>query len=126
MLQQTQVGTVIPYHTNWLRTFPDFAALARASENDVLRAWQGLGYYARARNLHATARDLIRKHRGRFPQSTDRMQELPGIGKYTAHAMATFAFNRPVPIVEANTARVLARLFNFRESIDSAAARRTL
>ena len=78
MLQQTQVATVIPYYDAWLRRFPTFVSLARASENDVLRAWQGLGYYARARNLHATARDLIRKHRGRFPQSTDRMQELPG------------------------------------------------
>jgi A/G-specific adenine glycosylase len=117
---------VIPYYDAWLRRFPTFVSLARATENDVLRAWQGLGYYARARNLHATARDVIRKHRGRFPQSTERMQKLPGVGKYTAHAVATFAFNRPVPIVEANSARVLARLFNFRKSIDSAVARRTL
>jgi A/G-specific adenine glycosylase len=99
MLQQTQVGTVIPYYDEWLRQFPDFAALARASENDVLRAWQGLGYYARARNLHATARAVADRYRGCFPQSIEQMQQLPGIGKYTAHAVGSFAFNQPVPIV---------------------------
>src|SRR6478672_8745728 len=111
MLQQTQVATVIPYYDEWLRRFPGFASLARASENDVLRAWQGLGYYARARNLHATARTVIDRHRGRFPRPVEQMRQLPGIGKYTAHAVASFAFNQSVPIVEANTARVLTRLF---------------
>jgi A/G-specific adenine glycosylase len=126
MLQQTQVATVIPYYDQWFRRFPNFARLARASESDVLRAWQGLGYYARARNLHTTARAIVARHRGRFPRSIDRMQELPGIGKYTAHAIATFAFDQPVPIVEANTARVLSRLFDRRLAIDSAAGRTTL
>ena len=119
MLQQTQVATVVPYYYKWLRRFPDFAALARASESEVLRAWQGLGYYARARNLHATAKTVMNRHRGNFPREIDRMRQLSGIGKYTAHAVASFAFDQPVPIVEANTARVLARLFNLRESIDS-------
>ena len=68
MLQQTQVATVIPYYHKWLRTFPDFASLARASENEVLRAWQGLGYYARARNLHATAKTVMDRHGGNFPR----------------------------------------------------------
>jgi len=95
MLQQTQVATVIPYYHEWLRQFPDFAALNRASENDILRAWQGLGYYARARNLHATARSVVDRFRGRFPRSIDQMQRLPGIGKYTAHAIASFAFSPP-------------------------------
>ena len=126
MLQQTQVATVIPYYDAWLRRFPDFAELARASENDVLRAWQGLGYYARARNLHASAKTVMDRHRGRLPRSVEQMQQLPGLGKYTAHAIATFAFNQSVPIVEANTARVLTRLFDFRESIDSVAGRKTL
>lgn len=126
MLQQTQVATVIPYYHEWLLRFPDFAALARAPENDVLRAWQGLGYYARARNLHSTAKIIVDRHHGRLPRAIEQMQRFPGIGKYTSHAVASFAFNRPVPIVEANTARVLARLFNFRESIDSAIARKTL
>jgi A/G-specific adenine glycosylase len=126
MLQQTQVATVIPYYHEWLRRFPDFPSLARASENQVLLAWQGLGYYSRARNLHASATAVLHNHCGRFPRSIEGMQRLPGIGKYTAHAVASFAFNQSVPIVEANTARVLTRLFNVRESIDSGAGRRTL
>jgi len=126
MLQQTQVATVIPYYHKWLRTFPNFASLARASENEVLRAWQGLGYYAGARNLHATAKTVIERHGGQFPPALDQMQRLPGIGKYTAHAVASFAFNQSVPIVEANTARVLARLFNLHESIDSDLGRKKL
>ena len=126
MLQQTQVATVIPYYHKWLRRFPDFGSLARASENEVLRAWQGLGYYARARNLHATAKTVMDRHGGNFPRGIEQMRQLSGIGKYTAHAVASFAFNQSVPIVEANTGRVLARLFNLRESIDSDAGRRTL
>ena len=126
MLQQTQVSTVIAYYNEWLRRFPDFVSLARASENDVLRAWQGLGYYARAQNLQATARTVVDRFWGRFPRSLEQMQQLPGIGKYTAHAVASFAFDQPVPIVETNTARVLTRLFDFRESIDSHRGRQTL
>jgi A/G-specific adenine glycosylase len=126
MLQQTQVATVIPYYHKWLRTFPDFRSLARASENEVLRAWQGLGYYARARNLHATAKTVMDRHCGNFPWGIEQMRQLPGIGKYTAHAVASFAFDQSVPIVEANTSRVLARLFNLRESIDSDPGRKTL
>lgn len=126
MLQQTQVSTVIPYYNEWLRRFPDFASLARASENDVLHAWQGLGYYNRARNLHATSKAVVDRHRGRFPQSVEQMQQLPGIGKYTAHAVASFAFDQSVPIVEANITRVLTRLFDFRGSVDSDPGRQTL
>src|SRR5215472_3261816 len=126
MLQQTQVAAVIPYYDKWLRRFPDFASLARASENEVLRAWQGLGYYARARNLRATAKTVIDRHGGRFPQAIGQMQQLPGVGRYTAHAVASFAFNQSVPIVEANTTRVLTRLFNFRRSIEFPAGRKTL
>jgi A/G-specific adenine glycosylase len=126
MLQQTQVGAVIPYYHEWLRRFPDFASLAHACENDVLRGWQGLGYYVRARNLHATASTVVDRYRGRFPRSVEQMQDLPGIGKYTAHAVASFAFDQPTPIVEANTARLLTRLFDFRKPIDSGAARKTL
>jgi A/G-specific adenine glycosylase len=126
MLQQTQVATVIPYYHKWLRRFPDFESLARASENEVLRAWQGLGYYARARNLHTTSRMVVDRHAGNFPRGIEQMRQLSGIGKYTAHAVASFAFDQSVPIVEANTARVLARLFNLRQSIDSDAGRKTL
>ena len=126
MLQQTQVSTVIAYYNEWLRRFPDFVSLARASENDVLHAWQGLGYYARARNLQATATTVVDRYRGRLPRSVEQMQQLPGIGKYTAHAVASFAFDQPLPIVEANTARVLTRLFDFPESIDSDRGRQSL
>ena len=126
MLQQTQVATVIPYYYEWLRKFPDFASLARASENEVLHAWQGLGYYARARNLHATAKTVMDRHGGNFPREVEQMRQFSGIGKYTAQAVASFAFDQSVPIVEANTRRVLARLLNLHESIDSAAGRKTL
>jgi A/G-specific adenine glycosylase len=126
MLQQTQVATVLPYYKEWSRRFPNFTTLARASETQVLHAWQGLGYYARARNLHATARVVVDRHRGRFPKSIEQMRQLPGIGKYTAHAVATFAFDQAVPIVEANTSRVLARLFDLRIPFDSTAGRKRL
>ncbi|SRR5260370_25412631 len=104
MLQQTQVATVLPYYNEWFRRFPDFSALARASESDVLHAWQGLGYYARACNLHATAKTIVDRHRCRFPKSIEQKRQLPGIGKYTGHAVAAFAFDQSVPIVEANVA----------------------
>jgi A/G-specific adenine glycosylase len=126
MLQQTQVATVIPYYHKWLGRFPDFGSLARASENEVLHAWQGLGYYARARNLHATAKSVLDRHGGSLPRGVEQIRQLSGIGKYTAHAVASFAFNQSVPIVEANTGRVVARLFNLRQSIDSNPGRRML
>jgi A/G-specific adenine glycosylase len=126
MLQQTQVTTVSPYYKQWLRRFPDFVALARASESEVLHAWQGLGYYARARNLHTSAKLVVDRHTDRFPKSIEEMRRLPGVGKYTAHAVATFAFGQPAAIVEANTSRVLARLFNLRIPIDSTGGRNEL
>ncbi|MFL6538385.1 MAG: A/G-specific adenine glycosylase [Chthoniobacterales bacterium] len=122
MLQQTQVATVLPYYERWMRRFPTFAALAAASESEVLHAWQGLGYYNRARNLHATAQRIVDKHDSTFPLAT----KLPGVGRYTANAVATFAFDSSVPIVEANIARVLSRVHNITISIDSAAGRDAL
>jgi A/G-specific adenine glycosylase len=126
MLQQTQVATVIPYYNAWLRRFPDFASLAAASEADVLHAWQGLGYYARARNLRATAIAVTEKHAGTFPGDLESIRRLPGIGRYTANAIATFAFDQPVPIVEANIARVLSRIFDVQAPIDTSAGRERL
>jgi A/G-specific adenine glycosylase len=126
MLQQTQVATVIPYYSKWLRRFPDFASVARASQNDVLHAWQGLGYYNRVRNLHATAKIVQARYRGVFPRDVAAIRKLPGVGRYTANAIATFAFNQPVPIVEANSSRVLTRLFDIRAAIDSAMGREKL
>ena len=126
MLQQTQVATVIPYYERWLQRFPDFATLAAASESDVLHAWQGLGYYARARNLHAAAKLIVDCHGGVFPQSVVEARKLPGLGRYTANAVATFAFDAPVPIVEANTARLFARIMNLQMRIDSGAGQNAL
>jgi A/G-specific adenine glycosylase len=126
MLQQTQVATVIPYYNKWLRRYPGFASVARASQNDVLHAWQGLGYYNRARNLHAASKIMQERHRGTFPGDIAAIRKLPGVGRYTANAVATFAFHQPVPIVEANSSRVLARLFDMRAPIDSAIGREKL
>jgi A/G-specific adenine glycosylase len=126
MLQQTQVATVIPYYSEWMRRFPNFTALAAASEHEVLHAWQGLGYYARARNLRATAIAVTEKHGGSFPRSPDAIQSLPGIGRYTANAVATFAFNQSVPIVEANIARLLARVLDLQIPIDTSEGRAAL
>jgi A/G-specific adenine glycosylase len=121
MLQQTQVAAVIPYYYEWLRRFPNIAALARASENEVLHAWQGLGYYNRARHLHAAAKIVQDRHGGVFQREVDAIRELPGVGRYTANAIATFAFDRSVPIVEANTSRLISRLFSITAPIDSSA-----
>jgi A/G-specific adenine glycosylase len=126
MLQQTQVATVIPYYDKWLRRFPDFDSVARAVQNDVLHAWQGLGYYNRARNLHAASKIVRDQHRGILPGDIAALRKLPGVGRYIANAVATFAFNQSVPIVEANSSRVLARLFDMRGSIDSAISREKL
>lgn len=119
MLQQTQVATVLPYYERWLQRFPDFTTLAQAKESDVLHAWQGLGYYARARNLHAAAKFVRANFRGQLPASTASIAQLPGVGRYTAGAIASFAFDLPEPIVEANIGRVLARLTNWQAPIDS-------
>ena len=126
MLQQTQVVTVIPYYDKWLRRFPDFASVSCASQNDVLHAWQGLGYYNRARNFHATTKIVQNRYRGVFPGDIAAIRKLPGVGRYIANAVATFAFNQAVPIVEANSSRVLARLLDMRAPIDSAIGRERL
>ncbi len=119
MLQQTQVATVIPYFERWLARFPTFRALAAAEESDVLHAWQGLGYYARARNLHQAAKHVLERHGGALPARIDGIRALPGVGRYTAGAIASFAFDLPAPLVDANVARVLARLLDLREPVDS-------
>ena len=125
MLQQTQVATVIPYYQKWLDRFPDLESLAGASESSVLHAWQGLGYYARARNLHIAAKAIVARG-GKFPDSVIEMRKLRGIGRYTATAVATFAFDQSVPVVEANIARLLARLSNLQAPIDSTAGDKIL
>jgi len=110
MLQQTRVETVTPYFTRWMGRFPTVRALAEAPLDDVLEHWSGLGYYARARNLHAAARDVVTTYGGTFPSTAERLRELRGVGAYTAGAIASIAFGEAAPIVDGNVVRVLARL----------------
>lgn len=110
MLQQTTVAAVGPFYERFLERFPDVATLAAAPESDVLAQWAGLGYYARARNLHRAAKAIGEEHGGQFPRERDAILSLPGVGRYTAGAVASIAFNARAPIVDANVARVLARL----------------
>ena len=123
MLQQTQVATVIGYYDRWMAQFPTVAALAAATEQEVLSLWQGLGYYSRARNLHRAAQAIMSEHAGQIPQSMQVLRALPGIGDYTAAAVAAFAWDETAPVVDANIARVLARLTDWRDRIDTAEGR---
>lgn len=119
MLQQTRVETVIPYFERWMRLFPTVQALADASEQDVLNAWEGLGYYNRARNLHKAAKIVAEKHGGRLPEDVTELVELPGIGRYSAGAIASIAFGADEPALDGNLKRVYARLFDVEEPVDS-------
>ena len=119
MLQQTRVETVIPYYEKWLRLFPTVQALASASEHDVLNAWEGLGYYSRARNFHKAAKLVVEKHNGELPRNLDELRKLPGIGRYTVGALASIVFGLDEPALDGNLKRVYARLFDVSESIDS-------
>jgi A/G-specific adenine glycosylase len=111
MLQQTQVGAVIPYYARFLKRFPTLRALAEADEGEVLRLWSGLGYYARGRNLHRAARVVVSQMNGRFPASAGAIAELPGVGRSTAAAIAAFAYGERAAILDGNVKRVLARCF---------------
>ncbi|HZJ53204.1 MAG TPA: A/G-specific adenine glycosylase [Myxococcaceae bacterium] len=126
MLQQTQVSVVLPYWTAFLARFPEVAALARASLDEVLSAWRGLGYYARARNLHRAARAVVERHGGRLPDDLEALRALPGFGRYTVGAVASIAFGRAVPLVDGNVARVLARWFGIEGPAGDAARERQL
>jgi len=126
MLQQTQVATVIPYFARFLSAFPDVRALAEAREQDVLRLWEGLGYYRRARQMHKAARIIAEEHQGNFPREFDHVRKLPGIGRYTAAAIVSIAFDTPAAILEANTARLFARLSAFRDDTAGPEGRRVL
>jgi A/G-specific adenine glycosylase len=114
MLQQTQVATVIPYYRRFLARFPSVKALAAATLDDVLTLWSGLGYYSRARNLHAAARAVMASHGGRFPRTREALESLPGLGRSTAAAVAVFAFGEREAILDGNVKRVLARHFALR------------
>jgi len=118
MLQQTLVTTVVSYYLRWLKRFPTVRDLANADETEVLLAWQGLGYYNRARNLHRCAKVIAAEWNETFPSSVDALIQLPGIGRYTAGAIVSFAFDRPAPIVDGNIARAVSRLLDLQEPVD--------
>jgi A/G-specific adenine glycosylase len=120
MLQQTRVETVIPYFIRWMQRFPDIRALAEASLQEVLATWEGLGYYGRARNLQRSAQEVIHKYGGQLPTDASQLRKLPGIGRYTAAAIASIAFCKDEPALDGNIRRVLARYFNVDEDVHSA------
>ena len=126
MLVQTTVAAVIPYFERFLRRFPDVQTLASAQEADVLRAWEGLGYYRRARQLQAAARTIVDRHGGEMPRELAAVRALPGVGRYVAGAILSFAFDLPAPIVEANSQRVLARLLAWRGDLKTSASQTRL
>jgi A/G-specific adenine glycosylase len=126
MLQQTQVETVIPYFERFLHQFPDIASLAAASLDQVLKAWEGLGYYSRARHLHQVARLLVEQFDGQLPSTVAELMKLPGIGRYTAGAIASLAFGEDAPLLDGNVIRVLSRLLNLAGDVSSSAVRRSL
>jgi len=126
MLVQTTVAAVVPYFERFLNRFPDPQALADADEADVLKAWEGLGYYRRARQLQAAARTLVERHGGEMPRDLDAVRALPGVGRYMAGAILSFAFDLPAPIVEANSQRVLARLLAWRGDLKTSASQTRL
>lgn len=126
MLQQTRVETVIPYFEKWMRLFPDINSLAKASEHDVLNAWEGLGYYSRARNLHKAARIVHEQYHGEIPRDLQELRKLPGIGRYTLGAIASIAFGMDVAALDGNIKRVYARIFDIVEPVDSPQGEKTL
>lgn len=126
MLQQTQVATVIPYFNRFLERFPTVRDLAGAPLDDVLKAWEGLGYYSRARNLHRTAQIIAQGHGGEFPASPDALRKLPGIGRYTAGAIASISFGADAPVLDGNVIRVLTRLYDITDDVTQPATHAAL
>lgn len=126
MLQQTTVAAVVPYFDRFLERFPTVHDLAAGDVEDVLRLWEGLGYYSRARNIHKAAREVVDSFDGQFPSAPEELVKLPGIGRYTAGAIASFAFELPAPIVEANTQRLYARLLGWDQPLDKSASQKML
>ena len=126
MLQQTQVATVIPYYQRFLERFPTIDALAVAPLDDVLKMWEGLGYYARARNLHRAARDVVATHGGRIPDDPGTFRALPGVGEYMTAAVQSIAFDAPLAVADGNVKRVVARWFAIGESVDRSGGARAV
>ena len=119
MLQQTTVPAVIPYYERWLKVFPDIGSLSRAPLRKVLREWQGLGYYQRARNLHKAAKTIVREYGGRIPDDDCTLGSLPGFGPYTTAAVLSLAYSKPLPVIDANVRRVLMRVLGLRGTAEA-------
>ena len=124
LLQQTRVAQAVPYFLRFVRRFPTVAALASSTLAEVLKVWEGAGYYARARRLHSAAREIVRKHRGRIPRRPEELLELPGFGQYLSNAVASLAYDFPVPALDANALRVAARWFVVRGDVRTASVHR--
>jgi A/G-specific adenine glycosylase len=123
MLQQTQVTTMVKYFERWIKELPNVEALAAADDEHVMHLWQGLGYYSRARNLKKGAQYIIEHHQGQLPQTIEELMDIPGIGRYTAGAIASLAFNIKAPIVDGNVLRVFSRLYNLDAPINEQKAK---
>jgi len=126
MLQQTQIATVLPYYERWMARFPTAATLAAAPLDDVLKLWEGLGYYSRARHLHAAAQHIVRDRGGQLPQTVGELMKLPGVGRYTAGAIASIAYGMAAPVLDGNVIRVLSRVFDLAEDVTQSATRSRL
>ena len=126
MLQQTRVETVLAYYERFLQRFPTVKALAAAPEDDVLKLWEGLGYYRRARNLHRGAQQVMEEFGGVMPSAVEQLRKIHGVGEYTAGAIASIAFDQPVPAVDGNVIRVVSRFRGIRENVGAPSVRRQL
>ena len=125
-MQQTRVEQGTAYYLRFVKTYPTVKRLAEAKEEQVLKLWQGLGYYTRARNLHAAARHIVKEHGGRFPRTYEKIRALKGVGDYTAAAIAAFAYDLPYAVVDGNVARLLSRYLGVREAVDTVSAKKML
>jgi A/G-specific adenine glycosylase len=126
MLQQTRVDQALPYYQRFVERYPDVTSLAHADLDEVLRFWEGLGYYSRARNMHKAARQIVDRHRGRFPETHEEVIALQGIGPYTAAAILSIAFGQPWPVVDGNVVRVISRLFGIGEDVRLGSVQKTI
>lgn len=126
ILQQTRVNQGLPYYLKFVRNYPNIQELASATEENILKDWQGLGYYSRARNMHAAAKTMVKKYNGKFPQTYNEILELEGIGPYTAAAIGSFAFNLPYWVVDGNVQRVVARIFGIQKPVNSSSGKKEI